>query len=355
MVPETLHGTDPSFIPPFPGSVAKFLAPDSLFNRQDGTITAFLAERDGRVVGRIAAIVNRSHNAYWQDRIGFFGYFACEDNVETARALFAEVERVLRDAGRDAVRGPYNPTINEECGLLVEGSHEPPNMSMPWNPPYYAALVEACGLGVTRTLYGYHLPLHIGIPPRVQKIAARLKQRSPDIHIRSFDLKRLDDELRLAHRLYNVTLDRNWGFVPISEEDLLAAADDLKAFADPDFLIFAEVDGVPAGFMLTLPNFNEILARTKRCPRWLRLPWILWLMKTHRIRSVRQAVLGVAPEHRDRGIAALMCNEMVLRTQRTADFAELSWIEANNVEVINLILLMGATQSRTYLIYEKTL
>jgi len=354
-LPELLHGSAPGFVPPFPGSIAKFLKPDSLFNRQDGAITGFLARREGRPVGRIAAIVNRSHNTYWKDEIGFFGYFACEDRAETALALFAEAEKVLRQAGRTAMRGPYNPTINEECALLLEGSEEPPNISMPWNPSYYAALADCAGLEVTRTLFAYHLPLHIGIPSRVQKIAARLQARSKDIRIRSFDMKRLDEELRLAHRLYNVTLDRNWGFVPISLDDLLHSADDLKAIANPDFLIFAEVDGVPAGFMLTLPNFNEILIRTKGVPKLLRLPWILWLMKTRRIRSVRQAVLGVAPEHRDRGIAALMCNEMVLRTQKTADWAELSWIEANNTEVIALIGLMGAHQSRKYAIYEKPL
>lgn len=354
-IPEMLHGHDRCFVPPFPGSVSKFLKSDSLFNRQDGTITGFLARRDGRVVGRIAAIHNRTHNEYWNDRVGFFGFFACEDNEETSHALFEAAERVLRAANCDAMRGPYNPTINEECGLLLEGFDEPPMISMPWNPPYYQRLLEKEAVQETRRLFAYNLPLHIGIPSRVQKIAERLKKRSKEVHIRSFDMKRLDEELRLAHRLYNVTLDRNWGFVPISLEDLLASAEDLKSFADPDFLIFSEVDGVPAGFMLTLPNFNEILIRTKRVPRWLRLPWILWLMKTHRIRSVRQVVLGVAPEHRDRGLAALMCNDMVLRTQKTADFAELSWIEANNTHVIELIGLMGATQSHAYAIYEKAL
>jgi hypothetical protein len=354
-IPEMLHGTEASFVPPFPGSIAKFLKPDSLFNRQDGKITAFIARRDGRPVGRIAAIQNRSHNAYWNDRVGFFGFFACEDDKEAAVALFEAAEETLREAGCDAIRGPYNPSINEECGMLTEGFDGPPSISMPWNPPYYTRLMESVSQEVTRTLLAYHLPLHIGIPPRVQRVANRLKERSKNVRIRSFDMSRLDEELRLAHRLYNVTLDRNWGFVPISLEDLLASAEDLKAFADPDFLIFAEVDGEPVALMLTLPNFNEILIRTKRVPQWLRLPWILWLMKTHKIQTVRQVVLGIAPEHRDRGLAGLLCNDMVLRTQRTAHSAELSWIEANNEQVINIIGLMGAKQSRTYAIYEKPL
>jgi len=348
-----LHGREAGFVPPFPGSVAAFLKPDGLFNRQHGTITGYIARRDGRPVGRIATIYNRSHNEYWKDRIGFFGFFACEDNEETARALFLEVEKTLGKAGCDVMRGPYNPTINDECGLLTEGDDGPPSISMPWNPLYYAGLLRAASQEVTRTLYAYHLPLHDGIPTRIQKIAARLKERAKSLRIRSFDMKRLDEELRLVHRLYNVTLDRNWGFVPISQEDLLASADDLKAFADPDFLVFAEVDGEAVGFMLTLPNFNEILIRAKGVPHWLRLPWIVLLMKTQRIRTVRQVVLGVAPEHRDTGVVALLCNDMVLRTQKTAHSAELSWIEANNTQVIKLIELMGASQSKTYCIYEK--
>lgn len=348
-----LHGGDPSFVPPFPGSVAKFLKPDSLFNRQDGSILGFIARREGRPVGRIAAIRNRSHNAHWKDRVGFFGFFACEDDEETARALFTQAEAALWKVNCDTIRGPYSPSINEECGLLTEGHGEPPSISMPWNPPYYARLLQGAAQENVRTLFGYHLPLHAGIPPRVTKIAARLKDRARTLRIRSFDMKRLDEELRLAHRLYNVTLDRNWGFVPISLEDLLASAADLKAFANPDFLVFAELDGEAVGFMLTLPNFNELLIRTKGVPRWLRLPWILWLMKTRRIRTVRQAVLGVAPEHRDTGVVALLCHDMVERTQKEAHSAELSWIEANNTQVIKLIALMGATHSKTYVIYEK--
>lgn len=352
-LPELLHGLDPAFVPPAPGSVSKFLRPDSLFNRHDGSILGFLARRDGRVVGRIAAILNRSHNAHWNDRVGFFGFFACEDNPETARGLFDRAAETLAVWDCDAMRGPYNPSINEECGLLTAGHDAPPSISMPWNPGYYQRLIEGSALQVVRTLFAYHLPLHIGIPERIQKMAARLRKRAGAVRIRSFDMKHLDEELRLVHRLYNVTLDRNWGFVPIALEDLLASAADLKAFADPDFLVFAELDGEAVGFMLTLPNLNELLIRTKGVPHWLRLPVLLWLLKTQKIRTVRQVILGVAPEHRDTGVVGLLCHDMVVRTQKTADSAELSWIEANNTQVIKLIGLMGATQSKTYVILEK--
>ncbi len=226
---------------------------------------------------------------------------------------------------------------------------------MPWNPAYYAALLEGTGFVADRTLYAYGLDLHQGLPARVTRVADRLRERSKNLTIRSFDLARLDEELTLTHRLYNVTLDRNSGFYPIALEDLLASADDLKAFADPDLLIFAELDGVPVGFMLTLPNFHEILRRVRSVPRWLRLPAILWHLKTKPMRSVRQVILGIDPAHRDRGLAALLCADMVRRTRKKADRAECSWVESNNEEVIRVIDLMGGVRNKTYHLYRRPL
>jgi GNAT superfamily N-acetyltransferase len=311
--------------------------------------------RNGHPVGRIAAILNRTHNEFHGDHAGFFGFFACEDDPATATALVDAAAGALRAFGCDEILGPTNPSIHDDCGLLVEGNDLPASVSMPWNPAHYAALLEAAGFVANRTLYAYTLGLHRGVPPRIARVADRLRQRSKNLAIRSFDLARLDDELRLTHRLYNVTLDRNSGFYPIALDDLLASADDLKAFADPDFLIFAELDGVPVGFMLTLPNFHEILRRVRRVPRWLRLPAILWHLKTKPVRSVRQVILGVDPAHRDRGLAALLCADMVRRTQKKADVAECSWVESNNTEVIPVIELMGGVRNKTYHLYRRAI
>jgi hypothetical protein len=218
----------------------------------------------------------------------------------------------------DCVRGPYNPSFGKECGVLTHGHNEPPSISTTWNPPYYNDLLRQSAFDLRRVLYGYHLSLNLGVPSRVKKISDRLRERPGQLTVRSFNMKRLDEELRLVHRLYNETLD-----------------------------------GKAVGFMLVLPNFNEILIRTKRIPHWLRLPGIYWLMKTHRIRTVRQVILGVTPAYRDGGLVALLCHDMVLRTVSAADSAELSWIESNDTRVIEVIKLMGGIHSRTYSIYEK--
>ena len=156
-------------------------------------------------------------------------------------------------------------------------------------------------------------------------------------------------------KVYNATLERNWGFVPITMDDLLAAADDMRAFPDPEMILIAEINGENAGVALTLPNFNEILARVKKTPHFLRLPHIFWLMKTHRINAARQAVLGISPRFRDRGLHAwLLYEQFVSAKQRYAN-ATLGWIEETNTEIIENSLMVGAIQQQEWRIYEKSL
>lgn len=350
---ERLHGTDPAFIPPFPGSIAKYLSPKSAFHVRHGEITAFLAMRDGRPVGRIAAVINRSHNERYGDRTGFFGFFECEDNPETARLLFGRVEDVLREAGLEAMRGPYNPSINDDCGLLTSRFDLPPCIGLTWNPGYYPGLLVGAGFRSVRTMHGMNLPMHrLEQPARMARIVERIASRSR-LKMRTMDLTRLPEELEIVREVYNATLERNWGFVPISMEDLLAAADDMRAIADPRLLLIAESDGKDAGVAITLPNFNEILGRIKKTPHWLRLPHIFWLMKTHRINSCRQTVLGVVPGFRDRGLHAWLIHEQFVRAQERYDNATLGWMEENNTEILKNCELVGGEWERTWEIFEK--
>ena len=352
---ESLHRENPVFTPPFPGSIAKYLSPGSAFHTRHGTITAFIATRDGKPVGRIAAIINRTHNEYYKDRTGFFGFFECENNLSTARALFAKAEEFLRSAGMDSVRGPYSPSINDECGLLTFGFELLPSIGLTWNPAYYLRLLEDSGFVSVRTLHGLNLPMHrLEQPARLAKIVDRIAKRSR-LKMRTMDLSKLEDELKIVREVYNATLERNWGFVPISMEDLMAAADDIRAIADPKLLLIADMDGKDAGVAITLPNFNEILIRVKRTPHWLRLLHIFWLMKTHKVNSCRQTVLGVVPAFRDRGLHAWLIHEQFVRAQERYDNATLGWMEDNNTEILKNCEVVGGERERRWEIYEKPL
>jgi hypothetical protein len=191
-------------------------------------------------------------------------------------------------------------------------------------------------------------------PERLRRIVERLVKRA-NLKLRPIKMSKLEEELKIVQEIYNSTLERNWGFVPITMDELLASADDMKAFADPKMMLIAEVNGENAGVALSLPNFNEILARVKKTPALLRLPHILWLMKTHRIDWVRQVVLGISPRFRDRGLHAWLLYEQFVSAKRRYSNATLGWIEESNKEIIENSLMVGGIQQQEWRIYEKSL
>ena len=353
-VAEILHQSLVDFIPPFPGSIAKFLDSESEFQRIHGPILALIAWENGKPVGRLAAIVNRSHNIYHQDTTGFFGFFACIDSCEVAQALFSKAETWLREQGCTSIRGPYNPSINEECGLIVEGFEGPPFVGMTWNPAYYEPLLQHCGLSRIREMVAFLLDTTKPSPDRVLRILERLARRGK-MTKRSIQFSRLNEELELLQYLYNSTLDRNWGFVPISYADLHHSADEFRYVADPNMIMMTLDRGKPAAFVINFSNFQEILLAAKHVPAWLRLPYLLFKMKTHRYRTSRLAVLGVAPDYRDQGLSAWLMGETMKRSNERYQEIEISWIEGNNDEIIRNSEMMGGRIYRHYAIFEKAI
>lgn len=352
---EVLNGHVGAFVPPFPGSVAKVLEPSSGFCSRHGEIFPFLAVRRGRTVGRIAAIVNRSHNSYHNDTVGFFGFFECEDEPRTAHALFAEVSNLLGLKGFEVLRGPYNPSINDECGLLVSGFEYRPTIGLTWNPPHYDKLLRACGLAPVLKSHGFHLPLRKLDPPaRLKPLAERVAKRT-NARLRPIDLTRLGEEMEIVRDVYNSTLERNWGFVPVTSEDFMAAAEEMKAIANPSLILIAEREGQVAGVALALPDINEFLHATKRIPRFLRPLQLLLLLKAHRPRGCRQVVYGIVPSCRDRGLHGWMTYEHFVESRVRMEWATLGWIQENNTEVLETARLVGGEQRYTWSIFEKVL
>lgn len=353
--PDSLHATEKHYVPPFPGSVAKFLAPDSTFNKRHGTIFPFLALRHGRTVGRIAAIINRTHNAYHKDRVGFFGFFECENDSLLAKSLFDKVESILNAEGLEAVRGPYNPSINDECGLLVDGFDSPPCLGLTWNPAYYVPLVLGVGFEKRMASYGYNLPLHrLPPPPRLKPLAERVAKRSKT-RLRPINLQSLERDLEIIREVYNATLERNWGFVPIEKQDLDSAAEEFRAIAYPEMMLIAEQDGVNAGVALTIPNINIHLAHLRKTPWLLRPLHFLYLLKTRKLRQGRQIVYGIAPRFRNNGLHAWLTYEQFVCAQRCVDDAELGWIQEENTEVMELSELIGGYKIHQWDLYEKAI
>lgn len=350
-IPEILHGADPCFVPPVPGEVARLGAGRHPFNAA-GKLNAWLAYRGGRPVGRIASIVNRAHEEFHGDRTGFFGFFSFAD-AEAAAPLLGRALQDLREARRDPVRGPFNPTQLDECGLQVEGFGAPPFFGMPYNPPWYPEVYERLGLRGARDLLAYDLDpsMEARFEERLGPMAARLRERLP-VTVRPVDLRRLDVEAPLVSRLFNESLAAEWNFMPLSVEGARAIARDLAGHLDPDAVLIAEVGGVPAGLSVALPDLNELLAEVKRLPRWLRLPRLLWLLKTRRCRRGRWAVFGMLPEYRKKGGTLLLVYEAIKRGRLRYASGELSWTQDINPDVNRLAGALGLVPSKRYRVYE---
>jgi ribosomal protein S18 acetylase RimI-like enzyme len=350
--PEEIHRQDPYYVPPFPGSISKIFKANSPFHAHGhGELLPFVALRDGKPVGCIAAIVHKSHNQYYGDKTGFFGFFDFINDREVASALFETATLEIRKRGLETLRGPYNPTVNDYFGVLAEGFNTSPFVMMAYNPPYYLEMYQSLGLKKVREFYAYYINSAQQAPERIKKIVDRVS-RTTGITVRNIEMKRLREELRSIQKLYNVTLDRNWGFVPVTYEDLESTADELKATADPSVVFIAEKDGLPVGFSLTLPNLNEFLWKVKSSNTLMRVLKFLWLLKTGHPREARLAVLGVAPEYRNKGIAALFYYETLVRSKNKYIGGEMSWIEESNEEIAKAITVMGGEKYKTYWIYE---
>lgn len=350
VLPEKLYTGDPNYVPPVPGTITKILHPNSHF-RTSGDIQGFIAWREGKAVGRIVALTNRRYNDYHGDKTGFFGLFDFEDNVETAQTLFDAAEGWLAAHGCDRCRGPVNNPMGDEIGLLVDGFDSPPFVLMPHNPSYHLKIYEAMGLTPVTNLGAYYVTSAGEAPQRLNRVVERIK-KSSGVKLRSINMKKLKSELKIIQDLYNETLDRNYGFIPLAEKDIDLVASEVKHVVNPDMVMIAEKNGYPIGFSLVFPNINEFMTELKTSPRWLRLIRLFWKLKTRSPKQARLAVLGVRKEFRNMGLGALFYLETLARGKRSYIGGEMSWVEESNKEIIRGIELMGGELYKTYRVYE---
>jgi hypothetical protein len=325
---------------------------------QHADVRLFLARRDGRTVGRISAQVDSEHNRYHNERTGFFGFFECEDDPEAARALLDAAAGWLREQAMERIRGPLSFSVNGEIGFLVEGFDSQPLPLMPYTQPYYLSLVEACGFAKVKDVLAWRWerqPVPDG-PPRRMVNALRAR---PGVTVRRARMKDFRAEVATILSLYNDAWSENWGFVPATTAEADEMAKDLKLVADPRIVPFVEVDGVPAGVALAVPDFNWAMQPLNG--RLFPLGWarFLWRLKVRRPESGRLLLLGIKKEFRTReyaGLAYVLCDE-IYHGAREAGFkwAEFSWTLEDNGLINNVIRKVGAQHYKTYRLYEKPL
>ncbi|MBC8125451.1 MAG: GNAT family N-acetyltransferase [Candidatus Kapabacteria bacterium] len=348
---------DPHWVPPMLMDRKKLLNVDKNPFFKHSKIQLFLAEQDGKIVGRIAAIVNDNHNIEHNDTVGFFGFFECIQDQGVATSLITAAEQWLRSNGMTVIRGPVNPSLNDECGLLVNGFDGPPAILMTYNPPYYAQLIEGAGFKKSQDLYAYLLRNENYASEKVKRLFDVVVKRN-ELVFRSFDFKdkpKFKRDVETLKHIYNAAWEKNWGFVKFTDEEFDFLAADLKQIADPNLVFIVESKGRIAGFCLALPDVNQSLIHNKN-GGLLRGAYHL-LTKSKKIDLCRIIVLGVLPEFRNTGIDAAIYMEIGNRAlSRGIKRGEASWIlESNEMMNKGLTTTMHGERYRTYRLYDKSL
>ena len=347
--PFELYKDDPYYVPELKSDTKHLLTKDPLW--LNATRVLYVAKRKEKIVGRIAAIVNKAHDAHWQERAGFFGFFECENDQKTANALFDAAEAWLKAQGSTFIRGPMNPSTNHTCGLLIDNFDKMPFIMMPYNPPYYATLIEGAGFKKVKDLVAFERTDKDDFSPRMKKILARI-ERNKSITKRHLNLKNFDEEVEMVQRLYNASWAENWGNVPISKAEIAKLAKDLKLILKPEITSVIEIDGEPAAFAISIPNMNPVLKILNGSLNLLKLPRALWAW--HKIRDIRMIMLGVDPKHRNRGLDLLLVKHVVVDGVKNGwNKAELSWLLEDNQGIISVVEEAGCHKTKTYRIYQK--
>ncbi|MCX7880369.1 MAG: hypothetical protein N2517_06885 [Ignavibacteria bacterium] len=352
------YKNDPNFVPPIIHDRYKLIDTQNNPFYKHSELKLFLAyDKTNNIVGRIAGIINHNHNRTHNDKVGFFGFFECINNIEVARALLESVENWLAEKGFDMVLGPENPSMNDEVGLLVEGFEAPPVIMMPYNPKYYIDLIEGCGYEKAKDLYAYLLEPTSFVSEKILRLKDLIKERYK-VNIREVDFtnkKAFWRDVQILKEVYNSAWVPNWGFVKWTDEEFDYIAKDLKLIADPKLALIAESKGKIAGFGLALPNINECLIYNKSGSIVEALFHIL--TKRKKIKFIRIIALGIVPEFQRTGIDSLLYYELGSRgVERGYKFGEASWVLEDN-EMMNkgLTTTMDAKVYKIYRLYQKKL
>lgn len=319
----------------------------------------FLALRDGRCVGRIAAFINSAHNDQHKDGAGHIGLWDCENNSETGKALLSAAEGWLKDKGARKIIGPCNWTVNEDTGLLVDGFDTPPVMLMPYGKPYYEEMIERAGFKKAIDMYAFQAALHEGYPrPRTTTTMVKLAEQDKRVSFRKVRLKSFKEEIKLAMDIFNDAWSDNWGFLPFTDDQIDHMAKEMKPLINPDLFLIGEIDGNPVSFITMIPDINTAAHGLDGKLFPLGFAKFLYRLKVKGVHQARIPLMGLRKHwhNKRQGLAltAQLC-ETVFANARANGFThcELSWILETNASMVRICEQASAKRYKTYRMYEK--
>ncbi len=351
-LPWELYRHDPHWVPPLRGNQKELVGYARHPFYDDAECQTFVACRQGRPCGRVAAIVNHAHNRRHGEKRGFFGFFESVDDQETADGLFEAAKAWLAQRGCHAVRGPVNPSLNYEIGLLVDGFDRPPVFMMTYNPPYYERLIENYGFRKAQDAYAYwgHMDMVETLDPKLDVVAEQAKERFK-ITTRPMDRKTFAQEVRTFLGIYNQSMTGMWGYIPLSEAEVDHSAKALKHLLVPELTILAFIEDKPVAAVLGLLDYNPrikaIDGRLFPCG----LVRLLWNRRA--IKQCRFLSANVLPEYHAWGLGLVLLVDVYYTAEAWGiETAEFSWVfESNHLSRASLEK-GGAKRYKTYRIYD---
>ncbi len=355
-LPWSIYADDPAWVPPLLVERRQHLSRRNPFF-EHAKSKFWLAYRGAKPVGRISAQVDQLHLQRYKDSTGFFGLLEAEDDNETFQALMNTAETWLRDQGMHRVLGPFNLSINQECGLLIEGFDTPPSVMMGHALPYYAVRLEETGYKKEKDLLAYRIDINFELTKAMQALTARAARQ---VRIRQLHRSRFQEELEILQEIFEDAWSQNWGYLPFTKAEFEHLGQNLKHLVYDDFVQIAEVDGSPAAMIVGVPNVNEAIRdlNGKLFPfGWLKL---LWRLKVNCPKTARVPLMGVRKQYQKSRLSAALALMVIeaLRDRglkRGVKQVELSWILDDNVGIRDIIEAIGGVVHKLYRIYSKEL
>lgn len=355
-LPWSIYRDDPAWVPPLLMERHQHLSSRNPFF-EHAKWKFWLAYRGATPVGRISAQIDQLHLKRYEDSTGFFGLLEAEDEAETFRVLMNTAETWLRDQGMRRVLGPFNLSINQECGLLVEGFDTPPMVMMGHARPYYSSRVEENGYKKAKDLLAYRIESDFEL---TRAMRALIKRAAGKVSIRSLRKERFSEELDILQDIFEDAWSENWGFVPFTKAEFKHLGQNLKHLVHTEYVQIAEVEGAPDAMIVGIPNVNEIIKDLNG--RLLPLGWLklLWRLKVARPKTARVPLMGVRKRHHNSLLGAALAIMVVERVRRLgikygAKEVELSWILDDNKGMRNILESLGGVVYKRYRVYGKKL
>lgn len=351
-LPWKLYADDPNWIPPLRMNQEELLGYRKHPFHEQGEVKTFVARRGSEVCGRIAAIVDRAHNSQYDVKQGFFGFFESQNDQEVADALLSTAQAWLHEQGMQGLRGPVNPSLNYECGLLVDGFDSPPTFMMTYNPSYYADLIEHYGLVKAQDLLAFwgHIKMLDTLDKKLGFVTEEAKRRF-DIKVRRMDRKRFKQDVQTFLDIYNKSMLNNWGFVPLSQGELDHMAASLKHLIVPELTSIAEVDGKPVAVVFGLLDYNPRIKMIDG--RLFPFGFIRLLANRKKIKKFRTIAANVLPEFQRWGLGLVVLHSLLpAALEWGIEEAEFSWVLETNKLSRGSLERGGAQLAKTYRIFD---